>query len=154
MKKIFFIAVLMSLCASGFAAPGFTSNREIRNLIGPKRYPHKRLSPGQVALKNVIAMAEGDWAAYCETLSRELAEEWRKNNVIPSGNEKPRGQALKLIQRPRIVSTKKQSGSVITIVEERLPNRTIRSTMTLEKTPAGWLIVAKEEESDSSIVRK
>ena len=155
MTKLFCIAVLMSLCVWSFAAPGFTTKREIRNLVGPKRIPNKKLSPGQVALKNVIAMSEGDWEAYCETLSPELAAEWRKDNVIPSsGVEKRSSQAIKIIQMPRIVSTKKKSGAVIVVVEERIQNRTNVYTMTLKKSSSGWLIVSKEEETSSSVVRK
>ena len=155
MKKLFCIAVLVSLCAWSSAAPGVTNHREIRNLVGPKRLPNKKLSPGQVALKNVIAMAEGDWTAYCETLSPELAAEWRQNNVVPSsGAVKRRGRALKITQLPRIVSTKKQSGSVVVVVEERIKNLTNLYTMTLQKTPSGWLIVSREQESSSSVVRK
>ena len=154
MTKFFCIAVLMSLCAWSFAVPGFTTHRETRNLIGPRRLPNKKLSAGQVALKNVIAKAEGDWEAYTETLSPELVEEWQTNNAVPSGSGKRRGRALKITQLPRIISTKKQSGSVIVVVEERIQNLTNRYTMTLEKKPSGWLIVSKEEESSSSIVRK
>ena len=155
MKKLFCIAVLMSLCAWSFAVPGITTKRETRNLVGPKRIPNKKLSPGQVALKNVIAMSEGDWTAYCETLSPELAAQWRKDNVVPSsGVEKRSGQALKIIQMPRVVSTKKKSGAVIVVVEERLQNVTNLYTMTLQRTSSGWLIVSKEEESSSSVVRK
>lgn len=45
MKKIFCIAVLMTLSAWCFAAPNYTSPKEIRNLVGAKRLPHKKLTP-------------------------------------------------------------------------------------------------------------
>ena len=154
MKKIFCIAVLMSLCVWSFAAPNYTSQRETRNLVGAKRLPHKKLSPNQAALKHVIAPALEDWPAYCETLPPEQAAEWRKNNIVPSGGKMKRGQAARLTPRIDIVYSKKKSGAMIVVIEERFPNLTKRYTMTLEKTPAGWIVVSKEEESLSSIRRK
>lgn len=154
MKKIFCFAVLMSLCAWSFALPNYTSHRETRNLVGAKRLPHKKLTPGQAALKNVIALAVEDWTAYCETLPPEQAAEWRKNSIVPSGGKMKRGQAARLIPRIDIVYSKKKSGAMIVVVDERFPNLTKRYTMTLEKTRDGWIVVAKEEESLSSILRK
>ena len=155
MKKIICIAVLMSMSAWCFAAPTFTTLRETRNIVGPRRLPHKKLSPAQVALKNVIALAESDWAAYCETLPPEQAAEWRKNNVVvTSGVKLKRGQGARLNPRYEIVQSKKKSGAMIVVVEERFPNQTKRYTMTLEKTRSGWLVIAKEEELLSSILRK
>ena len=154
MKKLFSIAVLMSLCVWSFAAPNYTSQRETRNLVGAKRLPHKKLSPNQAALKHVIAPALEDWPAYCETLPPEQAAEWRKNNIVPSGGKMKRGQAARLTPRIDIVYSKKKSGAMIVVIEERFPNLTKRYSMTLEKTRDGWLVVSKEEESLSSIFRK
>ena len=154
MKKIFCIAVLMTLSAWSFAAPNYTSHKETRNLVGAKRLPHKKLTPNQAALKNVIALTLDDWAAYCETLPPEHAAEWRRKNIGPSGVKIKRGQGARLIPRIDIVQTRKKSGAMIVVVEERFPNLTKRYTMTLEKTRAGWLVVAKEEELLSSVLRK
>ena len=154
MKKIFCIAVLMTLSAWCFAIPNYTSHRETKNLVGAKRLPHKKLTPNQVALKNIIAPALEDWTAYCETLPPEQAAEWRKNNIVLSGGKMKRGQAAGLNPRIDIVHTRKKSGAMIVVIEERFPNQTRRYTMTLEKTRAGWLVVAKEEELLSSVLRK
>ena len=153
MNKIVCIAVLMSLSAWCFAVPRFTTQRETRDLVGVKRLPHKKLNPSQVALKNVTALALDDWPAYCETLPPEQAAEWRKN-IGTSDVKIRRGQAARLIPQIDIVHSRKKSGAMIVVVEERFPNLTKRYTMTLEKTRAGWLVVSKEVEQLSSVLRK
>ena len=149
MKKSICLLVLLSL--SAFAAPAVRSItlRDTRNLTGDRRIPHSKLAPEEVALKNAASFVLYDWAAYSETLPADQAAKWRNKKITP-GQIKTRARSLKANHQYTVISAERQTptakpDTVTVIMEEKVLTEVNKSKLTLQKTPAGWVVTAFDE---------
>ena len=145
MKKLVCLIVLLSV--SAFAAPVVKSItlRDNKNLIGNRRIPHSQLAPEEVALKNAVAFVLYDWAAYSETLPADQAAKWKNKKVTP-GQQRTRVQSLKVNHQYTVISAEQKTNAskpatATVIVEERIAKAVLKYKLTLQKTPAGWVVV-------------
>lgn len=141
MKKFAFLSLFIMFTVSAFSGE-IVMLKDYHKLVGPKRIPHKKLSPSQTALKSGFAFVLCYWKSYSETLPEEKAAKWRLKNENDAHANRMRENALRHERRFEIISVKQQKQQATVVMTEDLGSLKLKYNVTLQKTAKGWIVTS------------